>query len=134
MKNLIGITCYPINDIQVKMLDDCINSLKPLGYDIMVLSHYPIDINIQKKVNFVHYDSDNPFLPSEMTQHNFLVTDFFESKVFNSGHALAISKNMNTLFNFAQSLDYDYCICVEFDCKFNEEDVQKIPKLINDMR
>ena len=47
MKNLIGITCYPINETQVKMLNDCIDSLKPLGYDIMVLSHYPIDMDIQ---------------------------------------------------------------------------------------
>jgi hypothetical protein len=134
MKNLIGITCYPINETQVKMLNDCIDNLKPLGYDIMVLSHYPIDMDIQKKVNFVHYDSDNPFLPSEMNQHNFLVTEFFESKVFNSGHALAISKNMNTLFNFAQNMDYDYCICVEFDCKFNEDDILKISTLINNMK
>jgi hypothetical protein len=134
MKNLIGITCYPINETQVKMLNDCIDSLKPLGYDIMVLSHYPIDMDIQKKVNFVHYDSDNPFLPLEMNQHNFLVTEFFESKVFNSGHALAISKNMNTLFNFAQNMDYDYCICVEFDCKFNEDDILKISTLINNMK
>lgn len=134
MKNLIGITCYPINERQVKMLNECIDSLKPLGYDIMVLSHCPIDIDIQRKVNHVHYDSDNPFLPPEMNQHNFLVTDFFESKVFNSGHALAISKNMNTLYNFAQNMDYDYCICIEFDCKFNEDDVQKIPTLIDNMR
>lgn len=134
MKNLIGITCYPINDIQVKMLNECIDSLKPLGYDIIILSHYPIDIDIQKKVKFVHYDSDNPQLPSEMTQHNFLVTDSFESKIFNSGHALAISKNMNTLYNFAQNMDYDYCICVEFDCKFNENDVLKIPRLLENMK
>lgn len=134
MKNLIGITCYPVNEIQVKMLNDCIDSLKPLGYDIMVLSHYPIDVDTQKKVNFVHYDSDNPFLPSEMNQHNFLITELFESKIFNSGHALAISKNMNTLFNFAQNMDYDYCICVEFDCKFNEDDILKISELIDNMK
>ena len=134
MKNLIGITCYPVNDIQVKMLNDCIDSLKPLGFDIMVLSHYSIDMDIQKKVNFVHYDSDNSFLPSEMAQHNFLITNFFESKIFNGGHSLAISKNINTLFNFAQNMDYDYCICVEFDCKFNEDDILKISKLIDNMK
>lgn len=134
MKNLIGITCYPTNERQVKMLNECIDSLLPLGYDIMVLSHYPIGIDIQKKVNYVHYDSDNPFLPSEITPHNFLTTDFFESKVFNSGHALAISKNMNTLFNFAHNMNYDYCICVEFDCTFDKVDLEKIPKLIGDMK
>lgn len=134
MKNLIGITCYPINDTQIKMLNECIDSLKPLGYDIMVLSHYPIDLDIQRKVNFVHYDADNPLLPPYINQHNFLKTDTFESKIFNSGHALAISKNMSSLFSFAQNMDYDYCICVEFDCTFHLDDVFKIQDLIEDLK
>lgn len=134
MKNLIGITCYPVNDTQIKMLNECIDSLKPLGYDIMVLSHYPIDPDIQRKVNFVHYDADNPLLPPHINQHNFLKTDTFESKIFNSGHALAISKNMNSLFSFAQNMDYDYCICVEFDCTFHLSDVFKIQDLVEDLK
>ena len=130
MKTLIGITCYPINDKQIKMLNDCIDSLKPLGFDIAVLSHYPVDLDIQKKVNYLIYDSENPLLPTESTPHNFVINSTFHAKIYNGGHALAITRNMNTLFKYSKMFDYDYCICIEFDCFFDVDDLNKIKECL----
>jgi hypothetical protein len=59
MKNIIIIGTYPNDSYKLDMLNDCINRVKPLGYDIMIVSHYPIPEEIQSKVNYVLYDSEN---------------------------------------------------------------------------
>jgi hypothetical protein len=58
-KDIIIIGAYPNRSHKMEMLRECIKRVKPLGYDIMVVSHYPIPEDIQREVDYVIYDKEN---------------------------------------------------------------------------
>ena len=70
-EELIIIGTYP-NTIKRKQLTiDCINSLRPTGRKIMLVSHYPVSDEIQQMVDYYVYDSHNP------TTHHSYYTRFY---------------------------------------------------------
>ena len=40
MKKLFIIDTYPKTEKQIQLLKDCINSVTPIGWDILIVSHY----------------------------------------------------------------------------------------------
>lgn len=133
MKSLFIIDTYPSTDIQKDLLRDCIERLKKTEFDIMVVSHLPIPKEIQEMVDYVIYDSDNSFLPGEMTPF-FWVTLFDNMfRVFNSGHTLAITRNMQNSLLMSKSLGYEFFYFMEYDVLFDEKDLTKLVDLKNEM-
>lgn len=132
-KNLLIIDTYPSTKKQKELLIDCINRLNNIGFDIMIVSHIPLPEEIQKKVNYVIYDSDNTFLPGDRTP--FFWINLFENvfRVFNSGHPLAITRNMQNSLLMAKSLDYDFFFFLEYDVLIGETDIEKLLGLKNSM-
>ena len=57
---------YPNIKDRVQWTKDTINSLKPLGRKIILLSHYPVDQDIQRMVDYYIYDKHNP-----LTHHSY---------------------------------------------------------------
>ena len=55
-KDIIIIGTYPDHPKKMEMLRECIERVRPLGYDILVVSHYPIPTDIQEMVDYVIYD------------------------------------------------------------------------------
>lgn len=133
MKNIIIIDTYPSNITQEKILVECIEKLKPMGYDIMVVSHFPINSEIQKMVNYVLFDDKNTFLPGNMSPHYYLNTDRFGVKVYNGGHSLPITRNMSISLNMCKSLGYEFFYFMEFDVLFGEQDLDVLAGLKNQM-
>ena len=133
MKSLFIIDTYPSTDVQKQLLIDCISRLKKTDFDIMVVSHLPIPSNIQDMVDYVIYDSDNSFLPGEMTPF-FWVTLFGNMfRVFNSGHTLAITRNMQNSLLLSKSLGYEFFYFLEYDVLFDDQDLIKLVDLKNQM-
>ena len=58
-KDVIIIGTYPNQPHKVDMLRDCIDRVRPLGYDILVVSHFPLPTDIQESVEYVIYDKEN---------------------------------------------------------------------------
>lgn len=126
MKGILILDTYPSGNKEVEILNKCIDSFKPLGWDIMIVSHLPIDADTAKKVNYTIYDSDNTFLPPEITPFWFTYTDSFDVKIFNAGHSLPITRNMSTSLNLAKSLGYELFIFTESDVVMDIYDLQKL--------
>ena len=55
-----AITSYCNNENKVKTLNKTIDNIKQYGLPIFVHAHYPLPDEIQKKVDFYFYSSDNP--------------------------------------------------------------------------
>ena len=63
MKDLILITAYCPDDYRENLLRNLVNSLNSYDlFDVMVISHTPIPLDIQKKVDLVIYDKKNEIL------------------------------------------------------------------------
>lgn len=133
MKNIVIIDTFPSNKIQEDILIQCIEKLKPLGYDTMLVSHYPVNSDIQRLVNYYIFDDKNDFLPSHLSPFYFMYTDSFDVKVYNGGHALAITRNMSRSINFAKSMGYEYFVFMEFDILFHENDLKVLDGLRQQM-
>ena len=67
MNTAILITTYCDTDEKLRVLNNCIDHIKTLyngELDILLYNHYPISLDIQKKVNYSIYDSTNPVINS----------------------------------------------------------------------
>ena len=133
MKQIIVIGTYPSSFEKEKVLSECIDRLSNIGYDLMVVSHYPLPSYIQEKVNYCIYDKENIFLPFELTPSYWFGTDLYHAEVFNEGHFLTCSKNMFTALNLVKALNYDFFYYMESDNFLESEDIQKMEILKESM-
>ena len=60
-KNLVIILCYCDTQSKLDLLSNMILSLKD-KYDILVSTHSPLPLEIQKDINYLVYDKSNPIL------------------------------------------------------------------------
>ena len=132
MKRLFIIDTYPSDEKDVDILNKCISSIQPLGYDIMIVSHLPIDQETSKRVNYTIFDSNNTFLPAHYTPFYWMCIEEFIFQINNAGHTLPICRNMNTSINMAKCLNYDEFIFMESDIIFSLEDLNKLRVLLDD--
>jgi glycosyltransferase involved in cell wall biosynthesis len=92
-EELIIIGTYPNLKSRVQLTKDTIQSLYKLERKIMLVSHYPVDLEIQKMVDYYVYDANNP-----LTHHSFY------TKFFNYNNEYEVDININGLKNSNQSL------------------------------
>lgn len=129
MKKIIVIGTYPDQDYKIKMLEECIQSLKPLGYDTMVVTHYPIPEKIQKEVNYVLYDSENNLIDSCMPDINLENEFFCVQKKGVDGHILSVSTNILNSLKFVSQKKYEFFYYLECDNIFHPDDLIKLEML-----
>jgi len=133
MKKLFIIDSYPKTEKQIQTLKECILSIKIIGWDILLVSHYPVTTEIQEMVTYYIYDKNNLFVPPNITPHIFISNEFFDSKIYLSGHALAITINMFNGFKFAENYNYDFCYFMECDSILTNNDINKLTSLVDTM-
>lgn len=90
---LIVVGTYPNLDERLRLTKECINRLKKLNRKILLVSHYPVDFETQKLVDYYIYDSHNP-----LTHHSYYI------KFYNHTHNYDADININALKNSNQSL------------------------------
>lgn len=129
-KRLFIIDAYPSGQKEYDILERCIESIKPLGYDIMIVSHLPIKESVAKSVNYCIYDHNNTFLLPHYTPFWWMRQDGFTIKIFNAGHTLPICRNMNTSISMAKCLKYDEFIFMEADVVFNLTDLMRLREIM----
>lgn len=133
MKRLVVFDTYPSGQKELDILEKSVASFKTYGWDTMIVSHLPVPEELAKKVTYVIYDSHNLMLPPDITPYYWLDTGNFIVRVYNAGHALAISRNMNTSLHLAKALKYDQFIFTESDVVMHPEDLQKLNGYLEDM-
>jgi hypothetical protein len=135
-KNIIIIGTYPNHPSKMEMLRECIERVKPLGYDILLVSHYPLPTDIQEMVDYVIYDKENVKIYDSCPEYTFGVDEFVVKKYNNGttgGHALAVVKNINNGINFVNYLKYEFFFYMECDNLFGPDDLLKIEILKSSM-
>ena len=128
MKDLILITTYCPDDYRENILRNLVNSLYISDFDVMIVSHTPIPLDIQKKVNLVLYDEKNEIL----TDWDLLNQPWFNpgndrriqsSYLSKKNTHLAIWRMLILANSVAKNLGYQKIHNIEYDCvisNFNE--------------
>jgi hypothetical protein len=129
MKKLFIIGTYPSNTYSEQILVSCIDAIINKGYDIMLVSHYPLPTYIQEKVNYYIFDKENIKLPFELTPEVTVNTADIDVIIKNNGHWLTVSKNISNGIKFANNLNYDFFYYLESDNIFSDEDFIKLNSL-----
>ena len=131
-KDIIIIGTYPNHPNKMEMLRECIERVRPLGYDILVVSHYPLPTDIQEMVDYVIYDKENVKMVYSCPEYSFGTDGFTVKKyVSDGGHALSVVKNINNGINFVNYLKYRFFFYTECDNLFGVDDLLKIEILKN---
>lgn len=140
MKDLILITAYCPDEHRENTLRNLVNSLYRFKdiFDTLIVSHTPIPLDIQKKVNYCFYDSKNEIL----TDWDLLNQPWFnpndERRIqssFLSGKNthLAIWRMMILGFSLAKNMGYDKVHHIEYDCKIeNVDEFNDNSKILNE--
>jgi len=124
MKDLILITAYCPDDYREDVLRNLVNSLDNESFDLMVISHTPIPLDIQKKVDIIFYDKKNEIL----TDWDLINQPWFSpgnGKKIQSGLLskknthLAIWRMLILGFSTAKNLGYNKVHHIEYDCEIN---------------
>lgn len=92
-EEVIILGTYPNLKERVRLTKETITSLKLLGRKIILVSHYPVDQDIQRMVDYYIYDDHNP-----LTHHSYY------TKFFNYPADYDVEININGLKDTNQSL------------------------------
>ena len=132
-EELIVIGTYPNTDKRVKLTKECIESLKPSGRKILLVSHYPVDQEIQKMVDYYIYDAHNP-----MTTHSYYSVFFNRQRDYdidlninqlhNGNQSLAVLTNMFNGFKHAKQHGFKRLFYVTFDVVIDPRDISVIDR------
>jgi hypothetical protein len=134
MKKIIIIGAHPDKPHKVEMLENCIEHIIPLGYDIMLVSHCEISEKIQKKVNYFLFDKENLILSGDFFPKTRVITDNFTFIGDGPGHhTLAVTKNIINGINFVDSLGYQLFFFMECDNIIHSDDLFKIDTILKTM-
>lgn len=127
-EELIILGTYPNLQSRVQLTKDTIKSLKPLGRKIMLVSHYPVDEDIQRMVDYYIFDSENPLC------HHSYYTKFYRhtneyhvdmniNGLKQSNQSLTVLTNMFNAAKAAKYHGYSKFFYTTYDVVLHEDDI-----------
>ena len=130
-EEVIVVGTYPNLKRRAELTKECIESLKPLGRKIILVSHYPVDQEIQKMVDYYVYDKHNP-----LTTHSYY-TMFFNrpvdydveiniNQLHNGNQSLTVLTNIFNGFKHAKEHGFKRLFYVTFDIIIDPRDIPVI--------
>lgn len=130
-EEVIVVGTYPNLKRRAELTKECIQSLKPLGRKIILVSHYPVDQEIQKMVDYYVYDKHNP-----LTTHSYY-TMFFNrpadydveiniNQLHNGNQSLTVLTNIFNGFKHAKEHGFKRLFYVTFDIIIDPRDIPVI--------
>jgi glycosyltransferase involved in cell wall biosynthesis len=122
---------YPNIKDRAQWTKDTITSLKPLGRKIILLSHYPVDQEIQRMVDYYIYDKHNP-----LTHHSYY-TRFYNDRpdyfaeiningLKNSNQSLTVLTNMFNGAKVARDLGFKRFFYTTYDVTLDPKDIPAV--------
>jgi hypothetical protein len=115
----------------VQWTKDTINSLKPLGRKIILVSHYPVDTDIQNMVDCYVYDGHNP-----LTHHSYYTRfyndqpDYFAeiniNGLKNSNQSLTVLTNIFNGAKMAKELGFNRFFYTTYDVILDPRDIPAV--------
>jgi hypothetical protein len=133
-KELIVIGTYPDTKAREDLTIACIESAKKLGRSIMLVSHYPVELHVQKMVDYYVYDAHNPLTHHSYynrftrTQEDYSVEMRIEG---DSNQSLTVLTNLINAGRVAKNFGYTKMFYVTFDHIIDERDYPAIERGFN---
>jgi GR25 family glycosyltransferase involved in LPS biosynthesis len=131
-KDLIVITAHINNDEKAQILDNLVNNLTNMSYDILLTSHHPIPEYITKKVKYVVIDDKNELLyRDDYEKYNIFLQLYnvnsnrklIKVPLYNHGYAVwTLWKNA---INHILYLDYNKIHIVDYDTDISDHEYLK---------
>ena len=141
IKNIFTVLTYPDTKIKEEITEKCISNLKQSKNKIILTSHYPVNKNLQDKVDYYLYDAYNPLM--HHTFYNQYWTETPQGKVeirldrlqknTNLNQSLTVLNNIENSVHFAKSAGYDKVISVSYDFILNQSNLEKIEEICSRM-
>jgi hypothetical protein len=133
LKEIILLGTWPNLDSRIKLTKDTIDSLKPLGRKIMLLSHYPVDADIQRMVDYYIYDEHNPLTYHSYYTRFYRYTDDFHAEINinglkNSNQSLTVLINLFNGAKAAKALGYETFFYTTYDVILDPRDIPQVEK------
>jgi glycosyltransferase involved in cell wall biosynthesis len=122
---------YPNIKDRIQWTKDTISSLKPLGRKIILVSHYPVDTDIQNMVDCYIYDGHNP-----LTHHSYYTRfyndrpDYFAEININglksSNQSLTVLTNIFNAAKVAKELGFKRFFYTTYDVTLDPKDIPAV--------
>lgn len=122
---------YPNIKDRVQWTKDTILSLKPLGRKIILVSHYPVDQDIQRMVDYYIYDKHNP-----LTHHSYYTRFYHDSPEYfaeininglkDSNQSLTVLTNMFNGAKAARDLGFKRFFYTTYDVVLHDDDIHAV--------
>lgn len=130
MKDLIFVTAHCPNQDQIDRLSECIDSLPNDDFDIALISHTHVPLEIQKKCQFYIYDYLNELSDDEELRHfeihttdnHFLKSKYLKKTPF---YGFAIYRMFSTISKLAKNYGYERIYHVEYDYVIKDKSIFK---------
>lgn len=121
MNELVLVSAYCDTDEKTKMLHDLLNSLKRQKRKVMLVTHLPCELYIQKCCDYYLYDSENELI----TDKKYFGFVFFQNADFtistrnasSTNTGLAVLKLIFSGVNFAYDNSFDVVHYIEYDTR-----------------
>jgi hypothetical protein len=128
VKDLIFVTAYCPDQEQIDRLSECIDSLPNDGFDIALISHSHIPLDVQKKCQFYIYDYLNELSDDEELKHfefhrtksHFLKSKYLKKTSF---YGFAIYRMFSTICKLAKNYGYERIYHVEYDFVIKDKSI-----------
>lgn len=130
-EEVVVVGTYPNLKSRVQLTKDTITSLKALGRKIILISHYPVDQEIQRMVDYYVFDAYNPLC------HHSYYTRFYRhtheyhiemniNGLKHSNQSLTVLVNLFTAAKLAKDLGYKRFFYTTYDVILNENDIPTV--------
>lgn len=128
---VVVIGTYPNLKSRVQLTKDTISSLKVLGRKIILISHYPVDDEIQRMVDYYIFDSENPLCHHSYYTRFYRSTGEYHAEVNINGlkysnQSLTVLVNLFTAAKFAKNLGFKSFFYSTYDVILDERDIPVI--------
>jgi len=130
-EELIVVGAWPNLKERISLTEKCLNSLKPLGRKIMVVSHYPVGPDLQRMADYYIYDGHNPLTHHSYYSrfYNYMPTYDVEININglkNSNQSLTVLTNLFNAFKAAKQLGYKRIFYTTYDVVIDPRDLSII--------
>jgi glycosyltransferase involved in cell wall biosynthesis len=130
-EEVIILGTYPNLKERVRLTKETITSLKPLGRKIILVSHYPVDEETQRMVDYYIYDAYNPLCHHSYYTRFYNQTNEYHAEINinglkDSNQSLTVLVNIYNAAKAAQDLGFKRFFYTTYDVVLDERDIPMV--------
>lgn len=127
-EEVIVVGTYPNLKSRVQLTKDTLKSLKALGRKIILISHYPVDKDIQRMADYYIFDAYNPLCHHSYYTKFYRYTNEYHADLNinglkHSNQSLTVLVNLFTATKMAKDLGFKRFFYTTYDVILNDKDI-----------